>query len=253
MIDGARKITVRLRDGSTYAATLVGADETTDIAVVKIEASGLQAAICGDSDSLIVGELAVAIGNPLGQLGGTVTNGIISALSREITVEGQKMTLLQTDAAINPGNSGGGLFNGCGELIGIVNAKSTDAEGIGFAIPINLAKAVASDLMEYGYVRGRVDIGMHFVEINNARTALYNGLSRTGVYIQSVTANSNADAAGFVSGDLVLAFNGTSVESLSQLNSLYHACSIGDQVTLQIMRGGRTGSITYTLGEYTGA
>ena len=122
VIDGASKITVRLKDGTSYNGVVVGLDEKTDLAVIKVDASDLQPAVFGDSSSLTVGETAVAIGNPLGQLGGTVTSGIISALDREISIDGETMTLLQTSAAINPGNSGGGLFNSYGELIGIVNA-----------------------------------------------------------------------------------------------------------------------------------
>ena len=144
VVAGADSITVRTRDGKSYAANLVGTDPDTDLAVLKIEASGLTPAVLGSSDDLVVGETAVAIGNPLGELGGTVTSGIISALSREVTIDNQTMTLLQTNAAINPGNSGGGLFNSNGELVGVVNAKyaKEGVEGLGFAIPINTAKPV---------------------------------------------------------------------------------------------------------------
>lgn len=143
----------------------------------------------GDSDKLVVGETAVAIGNPLGELGGTVTSGIISALSREITTSaGATMELLQTNAAINPGNSGGGLFNSSGELIGIVNAKSVgeDIEGLGFAIPINTAKSVIEDLISDGYVRGRIDTGFTVVDLTDQATALQYGVRQTGIYILSV-------------------------------------------------------------------
>lgn len=152
VISGASKITVTLSDGTQYPATLVGTDSQNDLAVIKIEASGLQAAVLGSSSSLQVGDLAVAIGNPLGELGGTVTDGIISALDRSITVDGETMTLLQTSAAVNPGNSGGGLFDKNGELIGIVNAKSsgTGIEGLGFAIPIDTAKPILEQLMAGG-------------------------------------------------------------------------------------------------------
>ena len=156
VIDSANKITVQLNDGTEYEAELIGKDSRTDIAVIKIDASDLKPAVWGDSDGLVVGELAVAIGNPLGKLGGTVTDGIISALSRDIEIDGHMMNLLQTSAAVNPGNSGGGLFNGKGELIGVVNAKSTgsDIEGIGFAIPANLAKSIADELIKNGKVEG---------------------------------------------------------------------------------------------------
>jgi len=149
VIEGASKITVRLKNGVEHEAALIGRDSKTDLAVLKIQESGLQSAVFGDSDKLVVGELVVAIGNPLGKLGGTVTDGIISALSRNISVEGQMMNLLQTSAAVNPGNSGGGLFNRYGELIGIVNAKSSgsDIEGLGFAIPINVVKSAIEDIV----------------------------------------------------------------------------------------------------------
>jgi serine protease Do len=152
VIDGAQKITVRLRNGDEYEATLIGSDSKTDLAVLKIKETGLQSVVFGDSDKLVVGELVVAIGNPLGKLGGTVTEGIISALSREVSVDGKMMNLLQISAAVNPGNSGGGLFNSYGELIGIVNAKSSGSgiEGLGFAIPVNIVKAVIEDLIKLG-------------------------------------------------------------------------------------------------------
>jgi len=150
LIDGARKITVRLTNGTEYQASLLGQDSKNDLAVVKIDAKGLKAATYGDSDKLAVGELAVVIGNPLGRLGGSVTEGIISALGRNIEMGGQTMNLLQTSAAVNPGNSGGGLFNRYGELIGIVSAKSSgvDVEGIGFAIPANKVKSVVGTLVK---------------------------------------------------------------------------------------------------------
>ena len=150
VIDGARKITVRMKDGTEYPATIIGQDSNNDLAVVKVDAKGLSAATYGDSGKLAVGELAVAIGNPLGKLGGSVTEGIISALGRNIEINGQTLNLLQTSAAINPGNSGGGLFNSSGELIGVVNSKSggTYVEGIGFAIPSNKVKSVVNALME---------------------------------------------------------------------------------------------------------
>lgn len=154
VIDGTEKITVRLKNGTEYEATLIGRDSKTDIAVLKINEKDLKPVVFGDSDELVVGELAVAIGNPLGMLGGTVTDGIISALSRNIDIDGQMMNLLQMSAAVNPGNSGGGLFNRYGELVGIVNAKASgyDIEGLGFAIPINIVKSVIDDLIKYSYV-----------------------------------------------------------------------------------------------------
>ena len=154
VIEDATSITVRTSDGTSYSAQLVGTDSRTDIAVLKIDATGLQPVTFGNSDNLNVGDTAIAIGNPLGELGGTVTNGIISALDRTIVLDNEEMTLLQTNAAINPGNSGGGLFNSRGELIGMVVAKSSgeDIEGLGFAIPSNLVSQVAQELINNGYV-----------------------------------------------------------------------------------------------------
>jgi len=147
VIDGANEIFVRLSNGESYNAVLVGGDASTDLAVIKIEAKNLIAATYGNSSSLRTGELAVAIGNPLGRFGGTVTDGIISAVNREVTIDGEIMTLLQTNAAVNPGNSGGGLFNSYGELIGIIIAKTIDGEGLGFAIPIDTVKRVIAVLI----------------------------------------------------------------------------------------------------------
>ena len=169
VISGASEIRVRVKKGDSYleyAATLISGDAIEDIAIIRIfpeEETELSVAVfVSDSDDLIVGEQVVAIGNPLGHLGGTVTDGIISALDREITIGDNVMTLLQTNVAINPGNSGGGLFNMAGELIGIVNAKqsSTGIEGLGFAIPANIVRKDIIDLIEYGYIKGRVTLGI---------------------------------------------------------------------------------------------
>ena len=249
VIEDANKITVRLKNGESYAAELIGTDSQTDVAVVKIDASGLQPAVLGDSDDLVVGELAVAIGNPLGQLGGTVTDGIISALDRTIDLGDTSLNLLQTNAAINPGNSGGGLFNGQGELIGIVVAKSTgeDVEGLGFAIPINDVKPILSDLMQYGVVQGRIDIGMSLVDIQNAQTAMMYRVSSTGLYVKSVTEGSNAQFAGFQAGDLIKAVDGTTVETVSAFNQLISQYSVGDTVNITVQRGNQVGTLSLTL------
>ena len=171
----ADNIIVRLTNGQEYAAASVGYDTDSDIAILKIDASGLSAAICGNSDNLAVGEELVVVGNPLGELGGTVTNGIVSATEREISVNGVKMHLIQTNAAVSPGNSGGGMFNMEGKLVGIINAKSsgTGVEGLGFAIPINDALTVTEQLMEYGYVRGKTYIGVGFDVVSSSNTFYY--------------------------------------------------------------------------------
>lgn len=251
VIKGASKITVTLKDGTSYPATLVGTDSQGDIAVIKIDATGLQPAVIGDSSELQVGDMAVAVGNPLGQLGGTVTDGIISALDREIDLDGKTMTLLQTNAAINPGNSGGGLFNDKGELIGIVVAKSSGSgiEGLGFAIPINTAKDLIDQIMQYGYVKGRIDLGMTTVDVSNAQIAMMYRLSSTGVYIDEVTEGSNAEAAGFRSGDLILSFNGEEISTGEDLEKAIQNCSVGDTVEIIIVRNGQKYSGNLTLEE----
>lgn len=246
VIDKARKITVRLTNGETYTPVLVGCDTQTDIAVLKISAEDLPAAILGDSDSLVVGELAVAVGNPLGQLGGTVTEGIISALNRTITLDGVEMTLLQTTAAINPGNSGGGLFNGQAQLIGIVNAKcsGSDIEGLGFAIPINSVKEVIKQIISYGYVRGRVDLGVTLLDISDTFTALMYGVRETGVYV-ALTANSSY----FQVGDRIVSINNEKVSKAAQVNRLLKDYKVGDRVKFVVKRANRLIELNVTLAE----
>ena len=206
VIEGAQQIKVKLSDDTEYTAKLIGTDSQSDIAVLKIDATGLTPAVLGDSDSVQVGELSIAVGNPLGTLSNTATDGIISGLDREVTVQGNTMRLMQTSAAVSPGNSGGGLFNANGELVGIVNAKSTGeyAEGLGFAIPINTAKQVAQDLIENGYVTGRPALGITVISISDAQTAMQYGVSSFGVYVQSVTSGSGADKAGMKVGDRIV-------------------------------------------------
>lgn len=252
VIEGANSVTVTLRDSSEYEATIVGSDEDSDIALIKIDADGLTAVTFGDSSQLAVGDYVVAIGNPLGELGGTVTDGIISALAREVTIEDKQMTLLQTNAQISPGNSGGGLFNANGELVGIVNAKdsATEVEGIAFAIPINNVLDILGDLKEYGYVTGRVDLGMKFTDITSEQTAFYYGVNRTGCYVLSVDEGSNAEKAGFVRGDLIISVNGTEISSSSEIASLLEDSEVGDTVQFTVYRRGTTQNITLELEEY---
>ena len=203
VINGANKITITLKNGDSFSANVVGQDSKEDVALLKIDTSGLTPVVFGDSSSLQVGQTAVAIGNPLGQLGGTVTDGIISALDRDITIEGETMKLLQTNAAINPGNSGGGLFDSQGHLIGLVVSKTagSDIEGLGFAIPSNTVKKVVEELSEYGYVRGRVALQMSLVDVNSAPKAMMYQVSQLGVYVSKIESGSNAESAGFKSGD----------------------------------------------------
>lgn len=260
VIEDASKITVTTSDEKEYEAKLVGTDSDTDIAVLKIGAKNLTAATMGNSDQLNVGDLAVAIGNPLGELGGTVTAGIISALDRSISIDGKTMSLLQTDSSINPGNSGGGLFNQYGQLVGIVVAKSSgsDVEGLGFAIPINRAADVASQLMDGGYVKGKPYTGMSYIDASQQQGQDLNsffggGSSRqsTGnVQIYEVT-GTNAKKAGFKSGDVVYSVDGQEIDSFETLSSIITSHKVGDTVTYIILRDGQTKEIKLKLEEKT--
>lgn len=251
VIEGAKKITVILKNGDSHEATLVGTDTLTDIAVIKINASGLTPAVYGSSAELNVGDFALAVGNPLGELGGTVTDGIISALEREVVIDSVTMTLLQTNAAINPGNSGGGLFNASGELIGIVNAKAagSDIEGLGFAIPIDIAKPVIEDLISYGYVTGRVQAGIQILDVLDYSTAFQYRVSKLGPYVYSVNEGSDAERAGMKSGDLITQINDTLVYESAEIVSIFADCEIGDTVTVKVEREGREIEIKMTFTE----
>lgn len=255
VINGANSVKVRLRDATEYDATIVGSDSDNDIALLKVNATGLSPATFGDSNSLAVGDYVVAIGNPLGELGGTVTDGIISALARKVTIEDTQMTLLQTNAQVNPGNSGGGLFNANGELVGIVNAKqsATEVEGIAFAIPINNVLDILSDLKEYGYVTGKVDLGIDFTDITSDETAFYYGVNQTGCYVLSVDSGSNAEKAGVTRGDLVTKVNDTDVSSSSDITTALEKAEVGDTVTFTVSRRGTSKTISFVLEEYVPA
>lgn len=255
VINGANSVKVRLRDGTEYDATIIGSDSDNDIALLKVSATGLSPATFGDSNSLAVGDYVVAIGNPLGELGGTVTDGIISALARKVTIEDTQMTLLQTNAQVNPGNSGGGLFNANGELVGIVNAKqsATEVEGIAFAIPINNVLDILSDLKEYGYVTGKVDLGIDFTDITSDETAFYYGVNQTGCYVLSVDSGSNAEKAGVTRGDLVTKVNDTDVSSSSDITAALEKAEVGDTVTFTVSRRGTSKTISFVLEEYVPA
>ncbi|MBE6734850.1 MAG: PDZ domain-containing protein [Ruminococcaceae bacterium] len=252
VIEGAQKITVTLRSGESYSAKLLGSDSRTDLALLKIEAQNLTSAVLGNSDILKVGQRTVAIGNPLGQLGGSVTEGILSALNRDVVVGGQTMNLLQTDTAINPGNSGGGLFDSQGNLIGIVVAKSSgsEVEGLGFAIPVNGAVDIIADLLDYGYVRGRVYSGMEFIDVDSIQLAWMYGLSETGVYVYSVEKGSNAETAGFKSGDLITSVDGKDVTSTDEIEEIIEKKSVGDEVVFSVKRNYASGDLKLILEEY---
>ena len=250
VVSGATSVKVQLNGSDeTYDATIVGEDSTSDIAVLKIEATGLTPAVIGDSDKLAVGETTVAVGNPLGTLSNTVTQGIVSALNRQVTVEDNDMTLIQTDTSISPGNSGGGLFNANGELIGVVNAKSSysEAEGIGFAIPINTAMDIAQQLIENGAV-ARPVLGVSILDISDASAAQQYGVSAMGVYVADVTKGGGAEAAGVQRGDRIIAVDDTAVSSTSTVKSYLAGKEVGDTVSLQVERDGKVLTLNVTLG-----
>jgi len=244
VIENVSKIIVRLNNGTVFEAKLVGRDSKTDLAVIKIQASTLQKATFGNSGMLEVGELAVAIGNPLGELGGTVTEGIISALNRDITIDSVSMNLLQTSAAVNPGNSGGGLFNQYGELIGIVNAKfrGTDIEGIGFAIPSNMAKSISDQIIKTGFVEGDVGLGLSLIEITDPFQALYYNLSALGVYVTK-----DDEETQCKNGDRIKSIDGVLVYTLADVEKSYENKKVGDRLRLVIVRRTNEYSTTVTL------
>ena len=231
VIEGASSITVTLDDGTSYEATLIGTDEQSDVAVIKIDATDLTPATLGNSDQIVVGETVVAIGNPLGTLGGSVTNGIISATSRNITIDSQNLNVIQTNASVSPGNSGGGLFDAQGNLIGIVNAKSgeSDAEGIGFALPINNVMSIATDLMTNGYVTGRPALGVTIQTMT-----YYNGSS--ALVVAGFSSNSKAQDAGLQEGDMIVAADGQTISSFADLRGIIQGKSIGDTIELTVIR-----------------
>ena len=251
VISGASQIKVRTSDKTEYEAELIGSDTKSDIAVLKIEATGLTPAVIGDSDKLVVGEFTLAVGNPMGTLGGTVTNGIISALNRDITVQGQTMNLLQTNAAVSPGNSGGGLFNEKGELIGIVNAKSAEegAEGLGFAIPVNTAMQVAQSLIDNGYVTGRPALGIQVLAVSDWQMMMQYGVSQPGVYIVDVTEGSCADKAGLQAGDLFVSIDGNAVADTVDVTSALDSHAVGDTIEVQVARQGKVVQVSVVLEE----
>lgn len=248
VIENARSITVTLSSGTSCKATLVGSDSDTDIAVLSISVSEqLYPATLGNSLSVAQGDEVVIAGNPLGTLGSSVTNGIISALDREITIDGKEMVLLQTNAAVNPGNSGGGMYNMYGELIGIINAKSSgaDIEGIGFAIPINSAFSIASQIIDYGYVRGRIDHGLSVISVENIWDMTRYNVSKIGVYIYKSEFSSDLR-----SGDRIVSLNGVEVSVYTDIKKALQGCTAGDTVSITVERRNSTFTYELTLREY---
>lgn len=258
VVEGGQNIRVCLQDGSEYEATLIGTDSYSDLAVIKIDATGLPAATLGASSNMTVGDPVFAIGNPLGVLSSSVSQGIISGLDRTINVDGHNMTLMQTDAAVNPGNSGGGLFNANGELIGIVNAKSygLDVEGIGFAIPMDTAKSIIMDLIDLGYVTGRPYLGISMQDValrfgsgySSNPFFSFGGNYVTGVQVVAVEEGSPAQNAGLQVNDVIVGLDDQEITGTSQLSALLYEYKVGDTVTISVLRGNETQQLSVTLG-----
>lgn len=248
VVSGATSLKVTTTDGTEYDASVVGNDSQTDLAVIKVDANNLQAATLGDSDILQVGDPAIAIGNPLGELGGTVTTGIISATDRQITIDDETMTLLQTDAAINPGNSGGGLFNADGNLIGIVNAKesSTGIEGLGFAIPITPAQDIITELMQNGSVTSRPALNVSLYDYTSNNQGQYSKYE-DGCYIVQIVKNGAADKAGLKQNDRILSFDGEQIQSTSDVKNVIKKHKIGDTIKMVVERDSKKITVEITL------
>ena len=248
-ITDAGKVTVTLfGDETEYEAKIVGQDEQTDLAVIKIEKTGLTKAEFADSDSVKVGEFAMAVGNPV-NMNSTVTTGIVSAVNRKITdSDGKTYTCIQTDAAINSGNSGGALVNSEGKVIGINTLKlsGTGIEGIGFAIPINSTTDITSQLIQYSKVK-RPFIGISGIDLNAETAKTYNLVE--GVYVKSVEDFSAAEKAGLNAGDVIIEVEGKSIKTMDELNEVKNSHKIGDELKLKINRDGTEKEITLTLGE----
>lgn len=265
VISGAEKISVRLRNGTEYDAKLIGKDSKTDMAIIKVEATNLVAANIGNSSSTQVGDFVLAIGNPLGQLGGTVTYGFVSALEREITIDNTTMNLMQFDAAVNPGNSGGGLFNINGDLIGVVSAKSTgyDVEGLGFAIPVNDVKQVIDDILTHGYATNRPFLGVSLDDgayaTNNDPFGGYNSWFsmfyqqvQYGASVAEVVKDSPAEKAGIEVGDIIVSIGGKVVSNASEASAEVSNYNVGDTIEIGLIRDSRTKTVNATLEEYKG-
>ena len=243
VIEGATSIIVRLKDGTELPATLIGTDSMTDLAILTVSTDlTLTCAELGNSDNLVVGQEVLAIGNPLGELGGTVTNGIVSALERQVKIDGENMTLLQTNAAVNPGNSGGGLFDMYGKLIGVVNAKSSgdDVEGLGFAIPANTVYQIVTELVEYGYVRGRPALG---ITVNVARQQYF-------MQVVSYIYVTDPGKTGLQVNDILYSIDGTEITSSDVISSAISGKSVGDTVEIVVLRNNKEVAVQVELIEY---
>ncbi|MDR0491944.1 MAG: trypsin-like peptidase domain-containing protein, partial [Oscillospiraceae bacterium] len=245
VIEDANSISVLMYNGTKYTAVLVGRDPASDLAVLKIDAKDLSYLTWGNSDALKVGEQVVAIGNPLGEFANSLTVGYISALDREINIDGNPRIMLQTDTAVNNGNSGGPLIDLKGRVIGIVSAKSSgmNVEGLGFAIPSNGAKGIVDLLIKDGYIKGRAVMG---VQVGTTM----DDNEKTSVYVDSVNSGSAAEKAGVEVGDIILSANGKEVSTVEGLKKIIGALSPGDKLSLKIRRGDEEKLLTVLLDEY---
>ena len=251
VIAGASEIIVSLSDGNTVNGKLIGTDEMTDIAVVKVEAKNLPTAEFGNSDEVVVGEPAIAIGNPMGlEFQGSVTVGVISALNRTLELNDRRVKLFQTDAAISPGNSGGALVNADGQVIGINSAKlaTMGVEGMGFAIPINTVKTVVNELMDKGYV-ARPYLGVTIFDKPTAARYGYQLTLEKGVYVFQVAIDSPAGRADFQRGDIILSIDGNEVNSVTDVRNAVAAHKVGDKVKVVLDRNGNQMTVDVTLEE----
>ena len=226
-------------------AEITGTDVQTDIAVIKIQGDSYPCVTLGDSDLLRPGELAVAIGNPLGTLEGTVTAGVISAIGRQMNNNGYLMELIQTDASINSGNSGGPLINSFGEVIGVTNAKMGSAEGLGFAIPVNVAKPIIESLINYGMVVGRPYLG---ITVDQVTEGAYNG-AVPGVYISDLPAGGPGEAAGLMEGDMIISMDGVAIESSDVIIGVRDSHEVGDEIEIVVLRDGEELTFILTIGD----
>lgn len=254
VIEGGESYTVQLTDDRVLSATLVGDDPTSDLAVLQVNAAGLTSAVFGDSDALQVGDAVVAIGDPLGvEYRGTMTDGIVSAINRNVNLDGRTMNLIQTNAALNSGNSGGPLINSLGQVIGINTVKigafadKAGVEGLGFAIPSTVVKDIVDQIIFQGYVSGRPYLGITGENLSIFYQRYYR--LPDGMYISAVAEGSNAAAAGIAPGDILLSIDDTRVYTQSDLDTLLYGYTAGDEVTIVIYRGGYTMQATITLEE----
>lgn len=257
VVEDALAVSIDLTDGRTFSASLVGADAVSDLAVLHIEADDLHAAKFGDSTTLQVGDSVAAIGDPLGRsLRGTFTDGIVSAINRDVTVGGRTMTLIQTNAALNSGNSGGPLINCFGQVVGINTLKignfvdSAGVEGIGFAIPSSTVKIIVDQLIEQGYVSGRPTLGLRGESVSLFYQRYY--LMPAGIFITELDPSSDAARKGIQTDDILMSINNTYITSMDDLNNVLYGCEVGDTVEVIIYRAGKQYRVNLTLSEAKG-